>query len=87
MATSLDAYKPDRYDGISVRMLKLTSPSIMKPHAIIFQNCLSPGNFPDDWKKGNIVPVHTKNSIQNCLSAGTLPDDWKRERLFQLTKK
>ena len=61
---ALDANKADRYDFISIRMLKLSNPSLMKPRDIIFQNCLSAGNFPDDCKKGNIVPVHTKNSKQ-----------------------
>ena len=45
-------------------MLKLSSPSIIKPLSIIFQNCLKSSTFPDDWKKGNIVPVHKKNSNQ-----------------------
>ena len=57
---SLDANKAHGYDGISIRMLKLGSPSIIKPLSIIFQNCLKSSTFPDDWKKGNIVPVHKK---------------------------
>ena len=58
---SLDANKDHGYDGISIRMLKLSSPFIViKPLSIIFQNCLKSGIFPDDWKKGNIVPVHKK---------------------------
>ena len=61
---SLDANKAHGYDGISIRMLKLGSPSIIKPLSIIFQTCLKSGIFPDDWKKGNIVPVHKKNSKQ-----------------------
>ena len=30
----------------------------------MFQNGLKSSTFPDDWKKGNIVPVHKKNSKQ-----------------------
>ena len=48
---SLDANKAHRYDGISIRMLKLGSPSIIKPLSIIFQNCLKSSTFPADWKK------------------------------------
>ena len=62
--TSLDANKAHGYDGISIRMLKLSSPTMIKPLSIIFQNCLQSGIFLDDWKKGNIVPVHKKNSKQ-----------------------
>ena len=57
---SLHANKVHRYDGISIRMLNLSSPSIIKPRSIIFQNCLKSGILPDDWKKGNIVSVHKK---------------------------
>ena len=45
-------------------MLKLNSPSTIKPLSIIFQNCLKFSTFPDDWKEGNIVPVQKKNSKQ-----------------------
>ena len=57
---SLDANKAHGHDGISIRMLKLGSPSIIKPLPIIFQKCLKSGTFPDDWKKGNILLVHKK---------------------------
>ena len=49
----------DNY-GISIRMLKLSSPSLTKPLSIIFQNFLKSTIFPDDLKKGNIVPIHKK---------------------------
>ena len=45
---SLDASKPHGYDGISIRTLKLSSPSKIKPVSIIFQNCLKSSTFPDD---------------------------------------
>ena len=48
---SLDANKAHGYDGKT---------TIIKPLSIIFQNCLESSIFPDDWKKGNIVPVHKK---------------------------
>ena len=47
---SLDASKAPEYDVISIRMLK--------PLSVIFQNCVKCNIFPDDWKKGTIVPVH-----------------------------
>ena len=31
------------------------------PLKIIFEEALSDGVFPDDWKKGNIVPVYKKD--------------------------
>ena len=54
---SLHANKAHGYDDISRRMLKLSGLSIMKPLSV-FQNRLKSSIFPDDWNKGNIVPVH-----------------------------
>ena len=42
---SLDVNKAQRYDAISVRMLKLTNASIIKPLSIICQNCLKSRNY------------------------------------------
>ena len=49
---------------IPTRMLKLSSSSIIKPFSIIFQNRLKSSIFPDDWKRGNILPVHKKTRKQ-----------------------
>ena len=38
-----------------------------RPLELIFNDCLTNGIFPSDWKKGNIVPVHKKNDKQ-CLN-------------------
>ena len=50
-------------DSISmrVRRVKLSNQFIIKPLIIIFQNYLKSSIFPDNWKKGNIVPVSRKN--------------------------
>ena len=32
----------------------------------LFKSSLTVGIFPEDWKKGNIIPVHKKES-KNCL--------------------
>ena len=45
-------------------MLKLYSNSICKPLEIIFNGCLETGLFPNDWKKGNVVPVFKKGDKQ-----------------------
>ena len=43
---------------ISIRMVKICDDSIYKPLKLIFQSCLESGNFPSEWKKANVVPVH-----------------------------
>ena len=64
MIQNLDPNKAHGHDQISIRMLKLCSTSICKPLEIIFYQCLETGTFPNDWKKGNVVPVFKKGDKQ-----------------------
>ena len=45
---------------LSIRMLKLCGKSICKPLDLIFQSCIKHGEFPTEWKKANVAPVHKK---------------------------
>ena len=58
---SLNPNKAHGWDGISVRMIKLSDAALVVPLKIIFENCLRCGVFPDIWKYANVVPVHKKN--------------------------
>ena len=53
----LDPNKAHGHDMISIRMLKMSGDAKIEPLFKIFKNCLKCGIFPDDWKKGNIVPI------------------------------
>ena len=53
----LDPNKAHGHDMISIRMLKVSGDAMIEPFFKIFKNCLKCGIFPDDWKKGNIVPI------------------------------
>ena len=64
MIQNLDPNKAHGHDQISIRMLKLCSNSICKPLEIIFNRCLETGTFPNEWKKGNVVPVFKKGDKQ-----------------------
>ena len=58
---SLNPNKAHGWDGISVRMIKLSDNALVIPLKIIFENCLRRGVFPEIWKYANVVPVHKKN--------------------------
>ena len=60
LINGLHPHKAHGHDGISIRMLKLCNLTITKPMSIIYKNCVQGGVFPDNWKKGNIIPVHKK---------------------------
>ena len=73
---SLDANKAHEHDNISIRMLKLSQKSILKPLKLIFENCLRTRLFPDQWKKANVVPIHKKGDkqlIENYRPVSLLP--------------
>ena len=55
---SLNPNKTHGWDGISVRMIKLSDAALVAPLKIIFENCLRRGLFPKIWKYANVVPVH-----------------------------
>ena len=61
---SLDANKAHEHDDISIRMLKLSQKSILKPLKLIFENCLRTRLFPDQMKKANFFQF-TKKVISN----------------------
>ena len=72
----LDPNKAHGHDMISIRMLKMSGDAIIEPLFKIFKNCLKCGIFPDDWKKGNIVPIFKKGdkqSIKNYRPVSLLP--------------
>ena len=60
----LNSNKAHGHDGISIRMLKICGPSVIKPLSLLFNNCLRDGVFPNDWKKANVIPVHKKGNKQ-----------------------
>ena len=66
---NLDPNKAHSRDMISIRMLKLCSPSLCKPFSIVFKSCLNQMKFP-------MVPIHKKNDkqcIKNYRPVSLLP--------------
>ena len=51
---------------------------VTKPLSIIYKNCIQQGFFPDDWKKGDIIPVQIKKNnskqiVNNYRPVSLLP--------------
>ena len=54
---------------ISIRMFKICGEFISKALEIIFKSCIEKGQFPNEWKKANVVPGHKKSDkqvLRNC---------------------
>ena len=76
MIPNLDPNKAHGHDQTSIRMLKLCNTSVCKALEIIFNRSLETGTFPNDWKKGNVVPVFKKGDkqiLKNYRSISLLP--------------
>ena len=43
-------------------MIQICGDSIIPPLLLISKSAIKSGHFPDAWKKGNIIPVHKKES-------------------------
>ena len=63
IATLIQNLYPNKvhgHDMLSICMLKVCSQSICKLLDLIFQSCIKHEEFPTEWKKANVVPVHKK---------------------------
>ena len=58
----LDTSKACGPDGIPARLLKQCSEQIAPSLCAIFNNSLSSGRIPREWKSADITPVHKKES-------------------------
>ena len=57
---NLNPNKIHAFDLISIRMLKISGDSILKPLKIIFKSSLENSKFAIEWKKANVVLIHRK---------------------------
>ena len=54
---SLDPNNSHGWNNISTKITKISGESLALALKMIFGAALNDGVFPNDWKKGNIVPV------------------------------
>ena len=64
------------YDGLSTRLLKEILPEVIKSIALIINQCMNTGVFPDNMKVAKVIPLHKKddnNIIINYRPISLLP--------------
>ena len=59
---AFDLNKAHEWDDVSVHMIKICDESLVNLFFNIFPFSLETGNFPSNWKRGNIVLVHKKGN-------------------------
>ena len=73
---NLNPNKAHGHDNISIKMIQICGESIIHPLKLLFESAIRSGHFPDTWKKGNIIPVHkkeSKNMVKNYRPISLLP--------------
>ena len=60
--SELDSNKATGLDGLSSKILKLSASVIASPLTVIFNQSISYGHFPIQWKTARITPVHKSGS-------------------------
>ena len=73
---SVDVNKAHGWDDVSARMIKICDDSLVKPVLNIFRCSFDSGKYPNNWKRGNLTPVHKKgdkNVIKNYRPVSLLP--------------
>ena len=45
-------------------MIRICDAEIVIPLCLIYEKCLAAGEFPEIWKKANVLPIHMKESRQ-----------------------
>ena len=58
--SSINSKTSAGYDGISSRVLKIASPIISGPLAVLFNKCLATGSYPNGLKIAKVVPIFKK---------------------------
>ena len=44
-------------DNMSPKLLRSCTNVLMKPLTLLYNSCISSSNFPDDFKKANVIPL------------------------------
>ena len=55
--------KAPGYDLIPPRAVKASAPSLSKPLSDLINTIISRSEVPDEWKHGQITPLHKKDSV------------------------
>ena len=73
---NLNPNKAHGLDNVSTCMIQLCGKFIVRPLKYLFESSLTAGIFPEDWRKGSIIPVYKKgrrNSQQNYRPISLFP--------------
>ena len=74
--SSIDVTKATGPDGISAKLLRMTSPAIARSLTALFNTSQKLGQFPTEWKQANVCPVPKpgdKELVKNYRPVSLIP--------------
>ena len=59
----LNPKKATGHDGLSPKILKLSTAALATPLTNLFNYCIRTSTLPSDWKMSNVTPIHKKDEV------------------------
>ena len=63
--SKLEVKKSTGHDGISPKILKLSTPSLAGPLTTLFNYCIRTSTLPCSWKMSNVFPIYKKGDTSD----------------------
>ena len=61
----LNPKKATGHDGLSPKILKLSTAALATPLTNLFNYCIRTSTLPSDWKMSNVTPIHKKDEVSD----------------------
>lgn len=81
---NIDVKKSPGWDGMSPKVLKITASSIAPALTNLYNNCISLGQWPKQWKKGEWIPVHKHEDRQDRRNYRPITTLIAVDKIFEL---
>ena len=63
--SKIEAKKSTGHDGLSPKILKLSTPSLVDPLTTLFNYCIRTSTLPSSWKMSNVSPIYKKGDTSD----------------------
>ena len=63
--SKIEVKKSTGHDGLSPKILKLSTPSLADPLTTLFNYCIRTSTLPSSWKMSNLSPIYKKGDTSD----------------------
>ncbi|XP_068719429.1 uncharacterized protein [Montipora capricornis] len=76
--SKIEVKKSTGHDGISPKILKFSTPSLVGPLTTLFNYRIRTSTMPSSWKMSNVLPIYKKRGHSTATALIKLADDWRK---------